>query len=156
MVTLTPPRRETKTLRPWFRPGPMTTVREEMEDLMNRVFGAGEEMWPYFRVVPSLDLVETNQAVEVRLDVPGLEPKDIEIQLNGHVLTVSGHRKEEKEEKGKTFHRLERRSGAFSRSISLPCPVKEETIDAKYRDGVLTITMPKTEEAKSKKIEIRT
>jgi HSP20 family protein len=156
MPTLAPIRREARALRPWFRFSPMTTVREEMDDLINWVFDEREEVWPFGRISPSLDLAETNHAVEVRLDVPGAESKDIEIQLNGHVLTVSGHKKEEKEEKGKTYHRLERRSGAFSRSISLPCAVTEEAIDAKYRDGVLTITMPKTEDAKSTKIEVRT
>jgi HSP20 family protein len=127
-----------------------------MEDLMDRVFVEGEEMWPFGRLAPSLDLAETDHAVEVRFDVPGVEAKDIEVQLNGNVLTVSGHRKEGKEERGKMYHRVERRAGTFSRSISLPCPVREETIEAKYVDGVLTITMPKTEEAKSKKIEVKT
>jgi HSP20 family protein len=155
MSTLAPPKRETKAIRPWFRFSPMTTVREEMEDLVNRVFNEGEDSWPFGRIMPSLDLVETLHAVELRLDVPGVEPKEIDIRINGNMLTVSGHRKEEREENGKTFHRLERRSGVFSRTISLPCPVKEEMIDAKYRDGILTITMPKTEEAKSKKIEVK-
>jgi HSP20 family protein len=153
MSTLAPVKREGKAVRPWFRFEPMMRVREEMEDLMNRTFG--EEGWPFGRVAPSLDIAETNGAVEVRLDVPGVEPKEIDIQLNGNMLTVSGHRKEEKEEKDKTYHRVERRFGSFSRAIVLPCPVKEEAIEAKYRDGVLTITMPKTEEAKARKIEVK-
>jgi HSP20 family protein len=153
MSTLAPVRREGKAVRPWFRFDPMMTVREEMEDLMTRAFG--EESWPFRRVAPALDVAETNGTVEVRLDVPGVEPKEIDILLNGNMLTVSGHRKEEKEEKGKTLHRVERRFGSFSRSVTLPCPVKEELIEAKYRDGVLTITMPKTEEAKAKKIEVK-
>jgi HSP20 family protein len=127
-----------------------------MDDLMNRVLGEGEDLWPFGRITPSLDVAETDRAIEVWLDVPGVDPKDIDIQLNSNLLTVSGHRKEEKEEKGKMHHRVERRSGAFSRSISLPCPVKEETIVAKYCHGVLAITMPKMEEAKATKIEVRT
>jgi HSP20 family protein len=134
----------------------MATVREEMEDLMNRVFPEGEEFWPVGRIAPSLELTETMNAVEVRLDVPGVLPEDIDIRIHGNMLTVSGHRKEEKEEKGKTYHRLERRAGAFSRTVLLPCLVKEETVEAKYRDGVLTITMPKIEEAKARKIEVET
>jgi HSP20 family protein len=156
MSALAPTVREPKALRSGFRFSPLTTVREEMDDLMNRVLGEGEEMWPFGRIAPSLDLAETDRAIEVRLDVPGVDPKDIEVQLNSNLLTVSGHRKEEKEEKGTTYHRVERRSGTFSRSISLPCPVKEEAIVAKYRHGVLAITLPKMEEAKAKKIEIRT
>ena len=153
MSTLAPVKRESKAVRPWFRFEPMMRVREEMEDLMNRTFG--EEGWPFGRVAPSLDIAETNGAVEVRLDIPGVEPTEIDIQLNGNMLTVSGHRKEEKEEKDKTYHRVERRFGSFSRAIVLPCPVKEAAIEAKYRDGVLTITMPKTEEAKARKIEVK-
>jgi HSP20 family protein len=153
MSTLAPVRREGKAVRPWFRFDPIRSVREEMDELMTRAFG--EESWPFGPVAPSLDVAETNGAVEVRLDVPGVEPKEIDIQLNGNMLTVSGRRKEEKEEKDKTFHRVERRFGSFSRSITLPCPVKEEAIEAKYHDGVLTITMPKTEEAKAKKIEVK-
>jgi HSP20 family protein len=153
MSVLAPVRREGKAVRPWFRFDPMMTVREEMEDLMTRAFG--EDGWLFGRVAPSLDVAETNGSVEVRLDVPGVEPKEIDIHLNGNMLTVKGRRKEEKEEKDKMYHRVERRYGSFSRSIVLPCPVKEEAIEAKYRDGVLTITMPKTEEAKAKKIEVK-
>jgi HSP20 family protein len=127
-----------------------------MDDLMDRVLEEGEAMWPFSRTVPSVDLAETEGAIDVWLDVPGVDPKDIDIQLNNNLLTVSGHRKEEKEERGKAFHRVERRAGAFSRSIPLPCPVKEEAIVARYRHGVLAITMPKMEEAKAKKIEVRT
>jgi HSP20 family protein len=156
MSMLAPTRREAKALRPGFRFSPLTKVREEMDDLMNRVLGEGEDMWPFGRIAPSLDVAETDQAIEVWLDVPGVDPKDIEVQLNSNLLTVSGHGKEEKEEKGTTYHRVERRSGAFSRSISLPCPVKEEAIDAKCCHGVLSITMLKRKEAKTKKIEVTT
>jgi HSP20 family protein len=127
-----------------------------MEDLMSKLFGEHEEIWPFGRISPSLDLAETDHAIEARLDLPGVDPKEIDIQINANMLTVSGQRKEEKEEKGKTYHRVERRAGSFSRSVSLPCPVKEEAVEAKCGDGVLTITMPKTEEAKSRKIAVKT
>ena len=89
------------------------------------------------------------------MDIPGMEAKDIDIQVNGHLLTISGERKEEKEEKGKTYHRIERRSGSFSRSVTLPCPVKEEAVDAQYKNGILMVKLPKAEEAKSKKIAVK-
>jgi HSP20 family protein len=155
MAALAPARKENQTLRPFAGFGSLG-IREEMEDLMAKLFGQGEEMWPFGRVSPSLDLAETDQAIEARLDLPGVDPKEIDIQINANMLTVSGQRKEEKEEKGKTYHRVERRAGSFSRSVSLPCAVKEEAVEAKYHDGVLTITMPKTEEAKSRKIEVKT
>jgi HSP20 family protein len=102
-----------------------------------------------------LDLSETDTAVETKMDLPGVKPEEIEIQLNGNVLTVSGERKEEQEEKGKTYHRLERRVGNFSRSMTLPCPVEEDEVAASYKDGVLSITLPKTDEAKTRKIKIK-
>ena len=71
------------------------------------------------------------------------------------MLTVSGERKEEREEKGKTYHRVERRVGSFSRSVTLPCPVREDAVDAQYKNGILTIKLPKTEEAKARKITVK-
>jgi HSP20 family protein len=127
-----------------------------MEQLVSRAFGEDVALWPSERILPSLDLAETDGAVEVRLDIPGMEAKDIDIQVNGNLLTISGERKEEREEKGKTFHRVERRVGSFSRTVTLPCPVKEEAVDAQYKNGILTVKLPKTEEAKSRKITVKT
>ena len=84
-----------------------------------------------------------------------MEAKDIDIQVHGNLLTISGEQKEEREEKGKTFHRVERRVGSFSRSVTLPCPVKEDAVDAQYKNGLLTVKLPKTDEAKAKKITVK-
>jgi HSP20 family protein len=130
-------------------------LREEVGDLVSNFFGEAGDGWPLGRMMPSLDLSETDAGIDVRMDVPGIKPDDIDIQLSGNLLTISGHRKEEKEEKGRTFHRVERRSGSFSRTLTLPCAVKEDKVDAQYHDGVLTINMQKTEEAKSRKIKIK-
>jgi HSP20 family protein len=124
-----------------------------MAELFSRAFGEREETGVWTELLP-LDLSETDQSFEVRLDVPGVNPKEIDIQLNANMLTISGERSEEKEEKGKTYHFVERSFGSFSRSVSLPSPVKEDAIEARYKDGVLTVTLPKTEEAKSRKIAI--
>jgi HSP20 family protein len=146
---------EPRRLRPWFRRGPLENIREEMQDLISRTFGEEGDLWSTDRITPSLDLSETESAVEVSMDIPGMEAKDIDIQVNANVLTVSGERKEEREEKGKTYHRVERRVGAFSRSVTLPCPVKEEAVDAQYKNGILTIKLPKTEESKARKITVK-
>jgi HSP20 family protein len=130
-------------------------LREEVEELFSQAFGGDGGLWASERIIPSLDLAETDGAIEVRMDIPGMEAKDIDIQVNGNLLTISGERKEEKEEKGKTYHRVERRSGSFSRCVTLPCPVKEETVDAQYKNGILTVKLPKTEEAKAKKITVK-
>jgi HSP20 family protein len=99
-------------------------------------------------------MAETDTAIEARMDVPGVTAKDIDIQISGNALTVRGERKEEKEEKGKTFHRIERRYGSFSRSVTLPCAVAESEVAAEYRDGVLTVKLPKTEESKAHKVKV--
>jgi HSP20 family protein len=137
------------------RTEPRTGFFEEIEDAMSRMWDQGAGGWTFGASVPSLDVSETEKAVEVKLDVPGVTAKEIDIKLNGNLLTVSGERKEEEEKKGKTFHRIERRYGSFSRSITLPCKVQEDEVAAEYHDGVLSITLPKSEEAKSKKITVK-
>jgi HSP20 family protein len=148
-------KREAKGVQPWFRRGPLSNLRQEMEEWFTHAFN-GEEAWPFGQMLPTLDMSETDQLVEVRMDLPGVDAKHIDIQISGNMLNVSGERKEEKEEKGKTWHRVERRCGSFSRSVVLPCPVNEDNVDAQYRDGILTIKLPKTEEAKARKIEVKT
>lgn len=149
-------KRESRGVRPWFRRGPMEAIREEIHDLVAHAIGEDVELWPGERLSPSLDVAETDAALEVQLDLPGMEAKDIDIQINGNTLTISGQRKEEREEKGKTYHRVERRCGSFSRSVTLPCPVNEQAVDAQYKHGILTVKLPKTEEAKSRRIEVKT
>jgi len=146
---------EPRRLRTIFRRGPLESIREEMQDLLSHTFGEEGDLLAAGRIVPSLDLAESNSSLEVRMDIPGMEAKDIDIQVNANMLTVSGERKEEREEKGKTYHRVERRVGAFSRTLTLPCPVKEDAVDAQYKNGILTIKLPKTEEAKARKITVK-
>ena len=148
-------KREPRSVGTWFRGGPLGNLREEMEQLVSRAFGEDVALWPSERIIPTLDLAENDGIVEVRMDIPGMETKDIDIQVNGNLLTISGERKEEREEKGKTFHRVERRVGSFSRTVTLPCPVKEDEVDAQYKNGTLTVKLPKTEETKSKKITVK-
>jgi HSP20 family protein len=144
-----------RSVAPWFRRGPLGALRDEMEDLFGDFLGEDGDGWGTRMLAPPLDVSESDNALQVRLDLPGVEAKEIDIQVSGNQLTIAGERKEEKEEKGETYHRIERRSGKFSRSISLPCTVAEDNIDATYHDGVLNITLPKTEEAKSKRIPVK-
>jgi HSP20 family protein len=147
--------REPRSVRPWFRRRPFNVWGNEPRDLIAQLFGDEVEGWLTNALTPSLDLSETETAVEARMDLPGMKAEDFEIRINENVLTVTGERKEEKEEKGRTFHRMERRTGLFSRSIPLPCAVNAEKVDARYHDGVLTISMPKTQEAKAHKIAVK-
>lgn len=142
-------------IRSLFRNRPLAVLRDEMQDLISNVFAEEDEPWPFGRILPSLDMSETDGAVEVRMDIPGIEAKDVDIQVSGNLLTISGERKEDREEKGRTWHRVERRAGSFSRSVMLPCAVKEDAVDAEYCGGVLTVKLPKAEEAKAHKIKVK-
>ncbi len=104
---------------------------------------------------PRADISETDDHFSVNIEIPGIKREDVKINLEDHVLNVSGVNKQEKEEKGKKFHRIERYYGSFSRSFSLPENVDEEKIDATFRDGLLALTIPKTEVKKPQAIEIK-
>jgi HSP20 family protein len=134
---------------------PFALLRKEMDDLVTRFWDGDAEGWLTGSFAPSADLTESENAFEVRMDVPGLEAKDIAVQVQGNTLTVSGERKEEKEEKGKKYHRIERRSGSFSRTMTLPCNVNEDEVAADYSQGVLTLTLPKCDAAKPKKVAVK-
>jgi HSP20 family protein len=152
MATSLTPRRS-NGLTPFFGRDPWNMLREEMNDLRSRFFG-DDEGWLAGGNLPSVDLSETENAVEVRMDVPGVKAKDIDIQINGNLLTVTASRDEEKEEKGRTYHRVERHA-RYSRTVSLPAPVVESEIAAEYHDGVLSVTLPKTDESKAHKIKVK-
>ena len=104
-----------------------------------------------------MDFVEHHNAFEVHADLPGLDEKNIEVKIANGVLTIKGQKTEDKEEKEKDFHLRERRFGAFERSIRVPESVDTDKIEASFKKGVLTVTMPKTAEAQKpvKKIEVK-
>jgi HSP20 family protein len=106
---------------------------------------------------PSVDVTEDNDNLYVTADVPGVEKKDVKVNVVGDVLTISGEKKTEQRDENKNYYRIERSSGSFSRSFTLPAEIVVDKIAAEYKDGVLTITLPKTEEAKvvEKQIEIK-
>lgn len=109
------------------------------------------------QVTARMDVVETDQACEVVMDLPGVKPEEVELHVENNVLTIRGERKEEREESDerRQFHRIERRFGSFARSVVLPCPVNDAEAAAEFRDGVLKVVLPKTESAKPRKISIK-
>jgi len=127
---------------------------KEMEDMVKHFW----ELFPdegltgdlTFDWSPRLDIAESEHAIEVKVELPGLEKKDIDISLDGEMLVIKGEKRHEKEEKGKKFHRIERSYGSFHRTLRLPVGVMADKIEAAYTDGVLIITLPKTEEAKKR------
>ncbi|MBV9768504.1 MAG: Hsp20/alpha crystallin family protein [Bryobacterales bacterium] len=102
-----------------------------------------------------MDIIETENELVLKADVPGVELKDIDIQLENGTLTVKGERKFEKEERNRGFHRMERSYGSFVRYFTVPDTVDAENVKADYQNGVLTITLPKKEIAKPKAIKVQ-
>jgi|SRR5713101_220849 len=104
---------------------------------------------------PAMDIVEHDDAYVVECELPGLTKEDVKISVQGNILTIRGEKKSQHEEKGANYHRQERTYGSFVRSFTLPSYVKSDKIDARYVNGILTINLPKAEEAKPKDIEVK-
>ncbi len=133
----------------------VSTLQERMNRLFSDQLGAithDEALTGNF--VPPVDVYEDENSIQVRLEVPGIDEKDIDIRLENNVLTVRGERKFEKEEKEENFHRIERRYGSFTRSFTLPATVNSEDVKADYEKGVLRIQLAKRAEAKPKQIKV--
>ncbi|MDL1958515.1 MAG: Hsp20/alpha crystallin family protein [Deltaproteobacteria bacterium] len=143
-------------ITPWRPLRELSNLRREMEDLWGSLAGEEREFLPMRgEWMPALDVSETKDALIVKAEVPGIEPKDIDISLSGDLLTIKGEKKQKTEEKKESFHRIETRYGAFSRTIRVPVSVNSDKIEASYDKGVLKIILPKKEEIKAKQIEIK-
>jgi len=104
---------------------------------------------------PKVDISETPQQYDIRAEIPGMKKEDIKISVNKNVLTLSGEKKEEKKIEDKKVHRMESYYGSFQRSFVLPDGIKADKVEATFKDGVLAITVPKSEETKEKTVEIK-
>ncbi|HID32479.1 MAG TPA: Hsp20/alpha crystallin family protein [bacterium (Candidatus Stahlbacteria)] len=132
----------------------LSSLREDMERLFDSFLGRfpvmrSEGMW-----TPVVDIEENDDSIVVTAEIPGMSKQDIKITSTGNTLTITGERKREKEEKGKTYHRIERCYGKFVRSISLPVEVDPDRTKATYNDGLLKIVLPKPESKRPKEITI--
>jgi HSP20 family protein len=136
----------------------MATLQNEMNRLFGSFFdtpttagnGVGLRRW-----MPAMDLVETDEHFVLRADLPGLTDSDVNIELEDRVLTISGERKAEHEEKREGFYRVERATGSFSRSLTLPEGVDADAITATFDKGVLEVRIPKPEETKPRRVAIK-
>jgi len=133
-------------------------LRNEMDRLWDDYFGPGrralqplEEAW-----LPAVDVAESPDKITVKAEIPGMEAKDIEISMVGDTLTIKGEKKAEREQKEENYHLVERSYGSFSRAMKLPAMVEADKVEATYKNGVLTVVLPKKEEVKPKAIEIKT
>lgn len=145
-------------LLPFKRQSAVPNVFSEMDDMLKKMWygfpfhNLEEDMdvaWS-----PRLDVSETDNGLEIVADLPGMDKKDIKVSLEENLLTIKGEKKEEKESKDKHYHTIERRSGSFYRAIRLPVEVEKDKIEAAFKDGVLTLRLPKTKESKKKVAQI--
>jgi len=142
---------------PWKPFDELTTLRKEMDSLWDRFFPETpfHERLVTHEWLPTIDLTETKDKLVVKAELPGLEAKDVELTLTEDILTIRGEKKEEKKEKDEHRFFVERYYGSFERKIKLPTLVKTGEIDATFKKGILTISLPKSEEAKKKEIKIK-
>ncbi len=139
-------------LMPYQRPslawptfGRLTSLQDELD----RLFEAPMTGW-----APALDVHEDKESFSVRVELPGMKREDIEVSLQDGALVITGERKEEKVTEGTEVHRQERFYGKFTRALTLPAAVAGEKVKAQYKDGILTVTLPKAEESKPKAITV--
>jgi len=146
----------------------MTLVRwdpfrelESMSDRLNRVFArptlstSGREALTVADWMPTVDISETDSEYLIKAELPEVKKEDVKVTVENGVLTLQGERRQEKEEKGKKYHRVERSYGSFVRSFTLPESVDESAVKAEYKDGMLNLHLPKTEKVKPKSIDVK-
>lgn len=134
---------------------------EEVSNQLNRLFGrtsartdTDNGMLRVADWAPSVDISETDSAYLVKGEIPGVKKEDVKITIQDGMLTIQGERKQEKEEKGKKFHRVECCYGSFVRSFRMPDDSDESKVKAEFKDGMINVTLPKSAKAKAKAIEV--
>jgi len=142
-----------KNIAKWEPFRDLVSLRSDFDRLFESFFGGlpavQEDLW-----APVVDIIENNGNIEVKAELPGMSKDDIKVTVKDDILSLSGERKQEKEIKEKTYHRIERFYGSFCRNIQLPESVEADKVKATYKDGVLNILLPKPVSAKPKKIDV--
>jgi HSP20 family protein len=137
----------------------VTNLRREMDRLFDRIWEGNvrvpDVFTPLGEWTPALDVYELNDEIVVKAEIPGIEPKDVQVNLNHQMLTITGEKKFEKELKDEKFYRMERASGSFARTVNLPTPVDGSKVNALFKNGILTVTLPKSPVAKGSMIPIK-
>lgn len=139
---------------------PFALLKREMDSLFDN-FYRGFDIGPFESRLgafsPKVDVTENDKEIKISAELPGMDEKDIEVSLHNDMLTIKGEKKEEKEDKGKDYYRMERSYGSFLRTVPLPAEVETDKVEAKFKKGVLSITLPKTAKAvaETKKIAVK-
>ena len=142
-----------KGLTKWDKLPVFSSFQDEMNRVLDSFFNRESSYGADWK--PVVDVAETENDIVVKAEIPGIDPKDIDISITGDKLTLKGEKKEEKENTGKCFHRVESSYGSFKRVITLPASVDVDKVTAEGKNGLLEITLPKKEESKAKKINVK-
>jgi len=140
---------------------PLAKFRDEMDRLFDRFLGEPWGASPFeslparFGFGPRIDLAETENDISLKAELPGVDPKDLDIRVEGSLLTIRGEKKQETQEKRKDYHYVERQYGSFHRTVQLPSTVDPDKVDAVFKDGVLSVTIAKRPDAKAKRVTVR-
>lgn len=134
----------------------MSLFRKKVNNLFDDFFDSSDKSLATFldNEVPKVNFSESKDSYEVSAELPGMNENDFDVSLNDNILTIKGEKKSEKEDKGKHYHTVERTYGSFARSVSIPGEIKEDDIKAKFKNGVLKISLPKMNPGKEKKIKV--
>jgi HSP20 family protein len=145
------------TLVPFTRRnrGGLARLHNEMDDLFDGFFRGLDRPFDAYKAWPALDIAEQDEAIVVRAEVPGCKADDIDISVYGNTLTISGQKKETKEEKDKGYYHTESMYGSFRREVNLPADVDPDQVEATCKDGVLSITLPKAAKSKAVKVKVK-
>jgi len=134
---------------------------EDVTNRLNRIFGqplarseSGQNMLAVADWAPSVDISETDSAYLIKGEIPGVKKEDVKVTIQDGMLTIQGERRQEKEEKGKKFHRIECSYGSFARSFRVPSDADENSVKAEFKDGMLNVTLAKSEKAKPKSVNV--
>jgi len=142
-----------------MRSNPLLAELSGMRNRLNRLFSQ-DEFWSYdtqagaMEWVPAVDIIEGEREITIKAELPGVEPKDVSISLANNVLTLKGHRESEKEVRKENYYRMERATGAFARAFTIPVSIDSDAVTADFKNGLLTITLPKKESSKGRAIEV--
>jgi len=156
--------KETKAVAPWRPFMGLTGWERDMDRMLEDFFGRRTRPWwpeRWFRTdelgvrIPAVDVFEEKDDIVVKAELPGMEKENIEVNLTDHSLTIKGEKKKEEEVKEENYYRSERSYGSFMRTVDLPKDVRADKIKAAFKNGILEVRMPKTEEAKSKEIKVK-
>ncbi len=152
----------TVDVSPWPPVADLSTdifsIRDEMNRMFDRFFNRGtleDDGIAMHAIVPDVDIVEKDDAYILKAELPGVSKDDGKITLRENLLTIKGEKRKEKEEKNRNSYRSERMYGTFERTFTLPSMVRDERIQANFKDGVLTVEIPKSEEVKPKEIPVK-